>query len=189
MMAKTGAECKPTDIDEGYALVRNLIFDQVHRFRRRYGGDVDELVGEANLAFVRGHEQFVGGVMKNGQPIRTEYHRHIRYWVWYELFDAMRARLSRHALVAIVPVADYGDYNLAAPAGFDAMEFADELSEDARYVAQLVLDPPVAVSRVAVAKGAQPRNFRSTIRDHLKDRGWANARINAAFGEIKETLG
>jgi hypothetical protein len=177
---------RPATADEGYALVRDLIFHQVYKFRRRYGGEVDELMGEANLAFVRGHAQFQGGRRRNGQPISIPYSIHIRYCIWFELFDAMRARLARKAKTRFVSLESCDP---AARTDFDMMGFVDGLSADARYATQLVLDPPTSIATTAEAKGGEPRNYRSTVRTHLKHEGWETKRINAAFAEIQETLG
>ena len=92
----------PTDPGDGYALVKNLIFDQVHKFRGRFGGEFDDLVGEAHVAFMKGHTQVLTGATATGLPITAPYATEIRRWVWYELFDAMRTRVRRQKAAPMV---------------------------------------------------------------------------------------
>ena len=178
----------PTDPAEAYELVRGLIYDQVHKFRRRYGGEFDELLGQANLAFCLGHNQYITGQTATGLPYTAPFATDVRRCVWYQLFDIMRARLSRKAIAEETHI---GDRDFAAPTReFNAKEWQEELSADARVAAALVLHPPEAVTAEAEAKGGTPRNYRSTVRTHLATvHGWRNNRINKAFDEIREALG
>jgi len=176
----------PTNADEAYKLVKNLIFHQVHKFRNQYGGEFDELVGEANEAFVRGHQQFCRGTSPTGRVIEADYGTEIRRWVWYTLFDKMRTRVRRQNHT---PMEAICDRDFAAPATTHNTEWAEELSDDARYAVELVLHPPEAIEATAEAKGGEPRNYRSTVRQYLRTQGWAVARVNEAFSEIKGALG
>lgn len=178
---------KPTTADQGYAMVRDLIFDQVYKFQRRYGGDRDDLAGEAHVAFMKGHQQYMRGTTPSGDAIEHSYAVEIRRWVWFEMFDAMRLRVDRKSRAKMMPL---GDYDAPSPElDFNVMDFVEDLSADARVAARMVLGPPAEVAATAAAKGGTPRNFRSTVRAYLADWGWKPARINAAFDEITEALG
>lgn len=177
---------KPVSVEDGYEMVRDLIFYNVHKFTRMYGVEFDELIGDANELFVRGHQQYENGVTNTGVVITQSYQTKIRQWVWFGLFDIMRSRLVHESREKLVPLEDY---DAPATDRFDANEFVDELSPDARLVADLVLNPPEAMLNVINGKGGTPRNYRSTVRTHLKRLGWSNDRINDAFEEITECLG
>jgi hypothetical protein len=171
--------------DVAYELVKNLVFDQVHKFHRMYGGDKDELAGTAGVAFVRGHAQFVTGHTKSGRPIKEAYATKIRMAVWYTMFDVMRARIAKNdATEAIVD----RDFACEVPAIFDREDFEDGMGEDARRVVGLLLDPPSEVERVSEAKGGDPRNLRSTVRQYLVKESWSTDRINAAFNQVRNQL-
>lgn len=178
----------PTDPGEAYELVRGLIFDQVNKFQNRYGGDIDDLVGEAHLAFVQGHQEFITGKTLTGRDIKAPFATSIRRWVWYELFDAMRTRVRRSKIVQMTPIEEGQDFEAPAP-GFKVAALAEGLSEDARYVMSLVLDPPPQIEKTAEAKGGEPRNYRSTVKQFLTAEKWRSARIDAAFDEVKKALG
>lgn len=177
----------PTDAGTAYETVRPLIFDQIYKFKARFGGDLDELEGEANLAFMKGHTQYIGGTRPNGKPIENAYHVEIRRWVWFELFDAMRQRVDQKRRYGTPEAVGDLAYTFEDTC-FDAVAFARHLDDDARTVLQLVLDPPICVVVKAERKGGEPRNIRSTVRAWLRSAGWHAARINDAFEEIRSAL-
>ena len=183
----------PQDAGEAYSLIEGLVYDQVHRFARQFGGDFEELLGEAHLAFLRGHIQFLTGAKPSGIPIKHPYAVEIRQWIWFDLLDATRTRLRRNASVGMVSlsrddispaydIADNGGRALAV------LETLDALGDDARYVAELALNTPEDLAQEAEAKGGEARNYRSTIRTYLAARGWDMKRIAAAFDEIREAV-
>ena len=179
----------PKDAGKGYCLVKNLIFDQVHKFRRRYGGDVEELTGEANLAFVKGHKQFITGYQAKGKAFTDPYATVIRRWVWYEMFDNMRTRLRRNSITKMEGFIEGQEFPSRA-IEWDVVEWTDELSDDARMIAELILDPPENIEDTATKMGGEPRNYRSTVRAYLQgDLGWKPERISDAFSEIRRALG
>ena len=47
---------------------------------------------------------------------------------------------------------------------------------------------PADLIQMAKTKGGQPRNFRSTIRDHLYDLGWTWDRVRESFQEIRQVV-
>lgn len=187
-MNDAGTQEMPGTVEEGYDLVKGLIFDQVYKFCNRYGGDMDELVGEAHVAFMKGHKDIT---RRKGDGRYGAYITEIRRWVWFELFDAMRVRLERERNVTFTSTTDTEDtYVEPSAPTFDRDGFMHVLSEDGQLVAELVLNPPEAVETVAMAKGGTPRNYKSTVRAYLKnDVGWAADRINEAFAEIMGALG
>lgn len=175
----------PATIDEGYERVKDLIYHQVLKFYRRYGGDWNELVGQANLAFVEGHHQYTRGYHASGRRLDHSYATEIRRCVWFDMFDMMRARISCRARAATC----YLEHEPEDTLGQDVFTLVDDLSDDGRYVASLVISPPSTIEIVAMEKGGTPRNFRSTVREHLEKEGWGATRIRKAFDEIKEALG
>jgi len=180
--------------EAGYELVKNLIFHQVHKFRKRYGGDVEELICEANLSFMKGHLQFVSGKRKRGGEYITPYSTEIRYWVWFGMFGKMRQRLKRQQKAPMVPWEDR-DFVDTSVNDFDLDEYIEDfdkpLSRDGRLIIELILDEPDdTVSQIAEGKGGQPRNYRSTVRQVLRKKYyWNTLRINEAFAELKEVMG
>lgn len=175
-----------TTIDERYEEVRALIYSQVNKFARQYGGDVDDLAGDAHVHFMRGDQRYTSGETATGKPIEQPYHVVIKNHVWYGLFDQMRTRVRRHNTAAMQQAGETDV--LLADNEFNADIMAIDSSDDARLVLGLVLDPPAELHRAAQAKGGEPRNVRSTVRAHLTRQGWTTERINTAFEEIRKEL-
>lgn len=173
----------PGDVNEAFALVENLLFDQVHKFHRRFGGDKDDLIGQANEAFVKGHAEFITGKTRTGRDIKDPYATSIRRWIWFSMFDIMRARIAKNDATEAIGERDFAHTDAER---FDIEELC--LGTDARKVVKLLIDAPRSVELPAERKGGTPRNYRSTVREWLTDRGWAPLRINAAFREIKNAL-
>lgn len=173
----------PRDPNKAFKLVEGLLFDQVHKFHQRYGGDRSELEGQAGLAFVKGHAEFITGKTNGGQDITDPYATSIRRWIWFSMFDAMRIRIPKNDATEAI-----GERDFQAPVAdkWDINEWG--FGTDAEFVVKLMIDPPRSVALPAERKGGTPRNLRSTVREWLVDRGWHPDRIGAAFNEIKEAL-
>ena len=173
----------PEDINEAFALVEGLLFDQVHKFHLRYGGDRDDLIGEAHEAFMKGHAEFITGKTNGGKAIKDPYATSIRRWIWFEMFDRMRSRIKANDATEAIGDRDFA---LDTTEDFNVNDWG--LGEDALRVVKLLLEPPRSIRIPAERKGGSPRNYRSTLREWLTDRGWTATRINGAFAEIKHAL-
>lgn len=172
----------PTTPEAGWAEVENLVRATAWRFGDRYGGDRDELFGEAQVAFLKGHYHYHDVCPPH------PYHTEIRRWVWFELFDAMRLRLEQRARTR-VDVA--GEAVYAAPDDDHARfaRLACEVSDDAAFVLGLVFAPPEGLGADIRGRGGEGRNYRACIRNYLRRAcRWSSRRINTAFDEIREEL-
>ena len=180
-------ETTPKDAGEAYSLVKNLIFDQVHKFHQQFGGDFDDLVGEAHEAFLLTHNQYLTGKANSGRVYTNPFATEVRYEVWCILFDKMRTHTRRQAAHPFCCIAEGQDF-ASHEYEFKLEQFTEELSEDARFTVELLLNPPEEIEAVAIAKGGEPRNYRSTVRDWLQRHGWGVGRIDTAFNEVKGAL-
>lgn len=185
----------PETVEEGFDAVERLIYYQVHRFVQRYGGDFDELVGDAYEAFMKGHRDFVAGKTATGKPVTCAYPTVIKNWVWCELFDRMKVRLRRRNSAQIespeiFDPADPCDSFKRAELTKSFVERVDALGVDGTIATSLLLYPPPSIVIEFNEKGGTPRNLRSTVRAYLAaDLGWSAARITEAYADIKRVLG
>lgn len=161
-----------------YIVYEDYITSIAQRFVRRYGGDPDDALGDALVAFVQGHQKWSEG------NVTTGYDQCIYNWIWFGLLDKRRPQLTRRGTVQACgdAIATYSDKCR------DLQAWLSELSDDAREVVVLTLDAPKALQQAADAKGGTPRNIRSSVRQWLLGQGWANARITTAFAEIRAEL-
>lgn len=165
---------KTSPINDTYADVEKLIYHVANKFRAKHGGDIEELISEANVAFMKAYKHFNP---KRGAKFSTFLH-----WViWNHLLS--------FAKKPSLPVVDAGQVLDNQPEAFLVWDFIDGLTEDAAIVVDLVFASPAELIESAEGKGNQARNWRSSIRDYLLQRGWGTDRIINCFSEIAAALG
>ena len=166
--------------DEAYEQVKNLIYDTVWKFKRRYGGDFEELLSDANYHFIEAWNDY-------DPDYGTKLSTFVRNAIWFNLIDQLRRKATRdrHIMVSSVTIENQGyTQTRNDPIG----DLADELTEDAKTVLELVLNSPAEISAAIWTKGGQPRNFRSCIRTYLQRLGWTAARVTESFDEIRQAI-
>lgn len=180
-------------IAQTYEDVHPLILKVCHTFRRRYGGDWDELVGEANEYFMRAYRRF--------NRHKGRFSKRVAYCVWVCLLDKHRVRRSRETkLPRVRPFKrrDDGGWereydvitNAAQPIRFNLTQLLGEVSHDAAHAIKLAVDPPPKVVRRVsqIDKLKRPKARRSALVEYLTDLGWSMARVLESFKEIAEAL-
>lgn len=165
-------------LETTYEDVRRLVYNTACTFQNVHGGELDELVGEANLLFMEAYRTF--------DADEGSFSSWVRLKIWRGLQSSGRKIASRNTHrteldFAIVPDAD---------PSFDYRSFLKELSRDARRVARLVVDPPVDVRlSAACRKGLDnPDSKRRAVVEFLGHVGWGVDRITRSFQEIAEAL-
>lgn len=175
-------------IDDTYQEVVKLIYSAVWDFIRAYGGDFDEALSEANDAFMSAYAGY--------NPQRGEFSTLIMTSIHNRLIDGKRRqhRDNKKCRISISAEAPGGgkieDSIESRPhEEFSKEDFFNDLSEDAKIVLDMILDPPPYIANAVQAKGDQPRNWRSTIRQHLQYKlYWDSNRVQLCFAEIKTKL-
>lgn len=182
-MAASAAELRQHYFTETYTDVEKLVYSTVHEFIGRYGGEFEELVSEANLAFVIAYHRYTDGTSK--------FSYWVRYIIWKLLLEQQRNKLRRSPPQPNVSlhgddgeiVFDRGDHPQ-----FCLMEFLDELTEDAKIVTLLAVDTPLGLTKQMVEKGGSGMQRRAVLRDYLEGLGWTAERIKESFTEIGALL-
>jgi len=168
-----------------YAEHRMLIADTVGRFVRCNGGNFDELRAEADTIFMNAY--FSGNIDRTG----------VRRWVWFELYDQYRQKLTHRQKLQYREIATYEVPGVADDIGQKWLD-ADR---DVSHVVRLLFDVNGPVHAAAVRRGGEPRNFRAVLRAHLAGTqpvqaghsgppapAWSRDRINTTFSTISEML-
>lgn len=175
---------------ECYNDVADLIKITVRAFVKRHGGNYDDLLADANTAYMLGFDAYTHR-HTNGRAIHANFENEIRRWVWFELFDNHRVRTQHRCKVKVVIAndefigerIDYRNHDMCR-----VVDLMESLSPDARQAAELVVNTPEELAHAARRRGGTDRNMRSVIRQHLAGLGWAPGRINAAFEEVAAAL-
>lgn len=172
----------------------NLIYNEVHRFIRYKGGDWDELLSRAHVAFVNAQRRYLA---KGDRPDIGGGKWHMGGWikfcVWNALLDHHRndLKLNKRRVVETDlvnrscfggdAVADnaFALSNVPERRRFQLEDMIKEISADARRVVEIAT---TLNERGPVAK-------RHRLIEALQDLGWAGQRIVESFNEIREVMG
>lgn len=163
---------------DAYEVARPTVEKTAGRFARKYRRDFEETLAEANYLFVRAFLSFRPG---------GNLDRRVRFLVWHGLMDLLRAEIRRHIPAApLTPHDSIPDRR----AYFDRAGFESGLSDDARALAELVLDPHPELDAEIRSSGCPgPWSERNCLVRHARRRwGWSPGRVRRAFAEIDEEL-
>lgn len=160
--------------NETYRDFERLLNKVVHDFIKKYGGDFEEYMAEANFAYVKAY--------KAHDPSRGRFSTLLVHAVQNQLRRA-RNVAQRHAnrygneySDSIVPkcvvTGSSPEYNLS------------ELTSDAETVLDLVLNTPSELYKTVTQKGGYATNWQAGIKSHLRRAGWTMRRIQSVFGEL-----
>ncbi len=173
-----------------YPRVERLIQKICRKFHWRYGGDWDEIMSEANWAYVRAVKQWNPERSKLGTWVQTKVQFHL-----LQLREDRCKRLAREKTILNNPcwvepsmtrtLHDEGNKTerhelIPAPESFDIRAFLRLLSYDARCVVRQALSPKLSL--------IQSQYRRDHLAQLLVDLGWAIERIINTFQEIQEAL-
>jgi hypothetical protein len=158
---------------ETYEDVKMLIYKTVHGFIKRYGGDFDELMAEANYSFVRNtpkHDESKG-----------PYIAYVKFSIWNDLLSLQRAS-RRHCH------SELNDNTSSTVSPSRIPEIIEDLPSDAKFVALLVLEAPEELATMMLNEGGRPRGARRAIKQYLSNLGWTAEQVKRSFEEIGEAL-
>lgn len=157
------AEQKMTDL---YEQVYKLLMSITHKFQRRYGGNFDDLVSEANYQFVISHKTYDG---------RAKFTTWLYHKVWYGLLQAKTAMKEYRKKSKLTQTIPY-----KGP-GFVEGLFTN-LSTDGRDMVS------VAVG-MADFKGRKKLGKQMALMDKMvEDHNWSYQRIVDSFLEVREAI-
>ncbi len=193
--------------EECYQDMVKLLHHTIHLFVKQYGAleGYQELTSIANELWVQAHRSH--DAQKGG------YSERIRYKVWNGLVDhlrklAWRSNLCRQHNVDFrahdrgIDTFDLGEGHILVK-GETALKLEravyrdwrnemflaqvlDGLSDDAKGVVRLVIDPPEGTDP---KRARTPTQWRSFLSRTLREMGWGARRIAEAFSEISRAIG
>lgn len=170
-----------TDADACDPDILTTLDYMVLAFRRRYGGDVDELRCEANYCYVLACHSFDG---------RGELSGWIRYKVWKGL-HSMRRR-ERRRWKFFPPSSQMIPLNKLEARDVNRWQrLLAELSDDAKTIVQLLVGEHVDCllpQRMRQQKKVRPISKLDAVVRFLREIGWTGKEILESVKEIGEVL-
>ena len=164
---------------ETFADLHSKILGLVGQFCNRYRMmEYEEMVSMAYEAFV---ESFGTYDSKKGT-----FSSHACQKVLSKIYEAQRTFMRRQILGKVCSY----DPTLCEDTQSDIrlIDWLDDLSEDARTTANLLLDAPREIMDVMTNSYYNPVTVRKTVKEYLKDCDWGVNRITESFHEIAEAL-
>lgn len=168
-------------LSEAYCEIKPIINTTVEQFRNRYGGDFDDLESLSDESFLRAHDGY--------RPARGKYETWMRFIVWHQMLESLRNQRNRNNRLNRLPPETL-DFLFTPPSQFKLIDFLDELSHDARFVARLTLNSPkdIRLSIAQRSKTPSPAMVQAAIAEFLIELGWDSSRIQQSFAEITAAL-
>lgn len=147
--------------------VHKLMMKTVFTFRKRYGGDPDDLWSDAVWGFLQAYQ--------TQDDNRASFVTWVQKRVWYEMLNSQR---RRRRSVPTIPLTD----EVIRSERFDPQQFREGLSSNARIIVSIALNPPETID------SDNPKTLRKRLRNMLKTIGWTMRQIKESFAEIREAL-
>ena len=164
---------------EAYGTTENILHSLTRKFVERYGGDHSEILSECHVAFM--------GACSSYDPDRGA-----KFSTWCQLKVAkgllthLRNMARRHARF---PTEEVWLEEVPERENTPIMKRLQELSDDARTVAALVIDSPYELRCLIAGEGRKtPKRVRHWLGSFLGGIGWTTARIAESFAEIAEAV-
>lgn len=164
---------------ETYQDLQALIKSMARRFCQAYNMPLDEGLSLAHEAFLESFLSF--------QSNRGKFHSYVCQKILSKLYEWNRTTVRRNILGPRenVPMETLTEKQQQQW----LVDFLDSLTEEARMVVQLVLDPPRDIIHCLIEKGdATPARWRSAIKEFLSDMGWTREQVTKTFSEIRKAL-
>lgn len=178
-MKKTTIDLHSEILAETYEDMQGLITKTVWDFWKVYGGDVEDLMAQANLIFIEAVDTY--------NPSKSK----LTTWLMFIIRKRLLTYIKDECKQAHVQINKYIiDTYPAHHKDFSVMEMLDEMKQDALVVLQLFLETPQEIMVDMLNDGKRidqaPACMRRRLKNRLRQMGWRTKRIKKAFKEIKQ---
>lgn len=161
---------------ETYQEIEKMIYNLCWKYAGR-GLEFEECVGVANLAFAEAYPKFDS---RKGSSFST--------WIYncvsHALLDFSASEQKYRQRNAMV---DQTEYDVEDTRTHRLSNVLAELSEDARIVAQTIIESPQELA--GVLRCRKPENMRRGVWQYFRQLGWSIGHTADCFEEIREALG
>ena len=166
-------------LTETYGDMQKLIFGIVWKFWRIYGGDLDDLTGQANLIFITAFDSY--------DPSKSKLTTWLTTKIKWGLLDYMKEGNVYESHVSIDD--EFVEIYPVVKEDISVIELLDEMDQDAHTILQLFLDIPRDIMVNILNEHCRVKDVQANLRNRLLHRlrqmGWNLKRIRKTFEEIK----
>lgn len=169
-------------VEETYASVKRLLVKYAFDFKRKFGGDIDDLLSITDDAFLQAYRKYT--------PNRAKFSTFLCWVLRSNLMNYVRKmkRNSRYKMHGIGSAMYLSD-SLNVPVDYFLLENERlaGLSIDSKQFLELTIDHVDRAFSDVTDYVRVPDTWQG-IRDHLRRLGWTKARIAKCVNEIREML-
>ncbi len=170
-------------LTETYEDLQKLVYKTAWEFWKSHGGDIDDLIAQANLIFIDAFDTY-------DSECGTELSTWVVSSVWYKLLGYVRKENGDRPHTQIDKV--FVETFPTANKNFSVLELIDEMTQDAHIVLRLFFETPrdVVVDLLDTKKRMfyVQRAMQKRLKNRLRQMDWSARRIKEAFGIIKRVI-
>ena len=163
-----------SELTEKYEKMKNLSYNIAHKFHKRYGGDLEDWIGEARLLLVQALQTY------------DESYAQLSTWVYIKTKFGLMEYLRKEQKQTDIRKRLKNEPQPARHKNWP--ELLECLSPDGCHVLYLILNTPSEVIKNLRVHWQIRRKVQQWLSTKLKERGWTYKRINTAVNEIQEAL-
>lgn len=163
-------------ITDTYEDIKRLIYQICNGYVHSSDLNFEELVSEANHAFVKAYNKY--------DPERGDFTTLIHHAVNNHLKSLMRKRVREIKFKTNQENIETHIKKIR----FTLHTFINSLSDDSKFIMKLIFDAPNDIKEMTKALGKDQLKWREFIGLHLFNLKWDQDRIDATFEEVKAAL-
>ena len=166
-------------ITDTYEDVKRLIY-QICRGYVHTGLEFEELVSEANEAFVKAYKKY--------NFKRGEFTTLIHHAVNNHLKSLMKKRSRARKKSVKLLTNQKGMERHTKKITFTLHKFMDSLSEDSKFIVKLILDTPNDIKEIGNKLSFDKGKWTRFLKNHISNLGWDQDKVDAIFEEVRAAL-
>jgi len=165
-------------ITDTYYDIEKLIHKICNDFQKKFGGEIEDLIGEAHQTFMKAYPKYD---QNRGAFTTLLHHSIFRQLQTFSIRKKKREEKRAKTFTNQI-------WKFPAIPRFDWKTFGESLSDDAEMIVKLIFDSPKEINQSILNSGSTKLNWTKTLKNHLYDLGWSYTRISKSFGEIRGAL-
>ncbi len=164
-------------LTETYKDVEKLICSITYKFQKRYGGDFDELLAEANYLYILACETH--------NELKANLSTWLHFKIWKGLLDFQNMLWEINPYCKKVPFEDYLLEEIAATRITKPfIDLLDEMRNDCKTITNIITEDLIEFPNIT--KKMSMRNVKALLKRHLKEKlHWTGRRIKESFIEME----
>jgi RNA polymerase sigma factor (sigma-70 family) len=162
-----------TTVAETYEETKKIIYTICHRYKKSYGGDLEEYISLGNYGFMVAYDTY--------DPKKTKF----TTWLYHVVDKTIHtAVIKEQNSKRQLKMYQQKNNTVTTKGKNDLLDLVFDLSNDARHIITILFDCPPLLKELLIENRCTIKRTMATIKRYLKTRGWDDNRINQGIWEI-----